>query len=85
MQRCVDRGYYRLDAGAGVYRKTLKGSLQTYRLLWPWQEVLQKRMDRELRAELEACGMGRPEAYAMQPPREANAVLQPLPYSDSSC
>jgi hypothetical protein len=37
MQRCVDRGYYRLDADAGVYRKTFKGSLQTYRLLWPWE------------------------------------------------
>ena len=79
-QRCVDGGYYWLDADHAVYRKTFKGCLQTYRLLWPWLDLLEARMDRELRAELEACGMGRPERYAMQPRVDADDAARPLPY-----
>ena len=81
-RRCVDDGYYWLHAEHGVYRKTFKGCLQTYRLLWPWLDLLEARMDRELRAELEACGMGRPDSYAMQPRIDADDAARPLPYSE---
>ena len=67
MRRMVEKGYFVLDAGAGVYRKTLKGCLLTYRMFWPWKGFIASRFDRTFRAELAICGMGRPEEYAMQP------------------
>ena len=53
VQRQFAAGYYRHDEGAGVYRKTVKGTfLMTWKLLWPWKQIRLARHARKLRREL---------------------------------
>lgn len=71
--RQVDAGYLWFDAGANVFRRTLKGSyLMYWKTLRPWKQRLAAAQERKLRRVLQDLGMGAPEEYSPDP-KDADA------------
>lgn len=52
VKRAIEIGYLRRDASGAVLR-TLRGSyLMTWRILWPWKQLIARRQDRKLQRTL---------------------------------